>query len=410
VQQTAWWFDDPERVTTKLAGVFEGGGAKGVAYAGALEVVLEKGCWFSAVAGSSAGAITAALIAAGLEPEDIKRETPEGLKTLSVRWRKWWRALQGKGPYASSGLSNWLEGILCTQVARVRSVESPVTFDDLYEATHIELNVVAVDVAQQSPIVFSHHDTPECGVVQAVIASAALPGAFKIPAFHAPSFERPHLVCDGGVWSNFPRFVFTDASFRKLRRGDEAVSVPVVGFVLDESDKPRDEADWGNLKWEPKRETLEKQPGKLWDRLAFSPLPYPKLKSWWLKALLGPALYLMTYRFYWILAWDPLPAADSGYGAVWRHPSSRLAFCSTVGVDTARWPRGFRRLCRLDPWRFDGRVRFDAAARVECLPRRMAGNPSIGSQPWSPDVAWPRRQRLRDSTSDRCEARLDHHV
>src|SRR6185312_997152 len=142
-------------------------------------------------------------------------------------------------------------------------------------ATCIELDVVAVDVAQQSPIVFSHHDTPDCGVVQAVIASAALPFAFKIPAFHAPNFERPHLVCDGGVWSNFPRFVFTDTSFRKLRRGGEDVSVPVVGFVLDESDRSRQEADWRNLKWEPRREKLEKQPGKLWDRLAFSPLPYP---------------------------------------------------------------------------------------------------------------------------------------
>ncbi len=49
----------------EIDGVFEGGGAKGAAYIGALTNLQEKGIWFKRVAGSSAGAITAALIAAG---------------------------------------------------------------------------------------------------------------------------------------------------------------------------------------------------------------------------------------------------------------------------------------------------------------------------------------------------------
>lgn len=51
-----------------VLGVFEGGGAKGVLYVGALEAMAERNLWFSAVAGSSAGAITAALIASGMGP------------------------------------------------------------------------------------------------------------------------------------------------------------------------------------------------------------------------------------------------------------------------------------------------------------------------------------------------------
>jgi predicted acylesterase/phospholipase RssA len=52
-------------------GVFEGGGALGVAYAGALIALAQQGVWFQRVAGTSAGAITAALVAAGYNAVEI---------------------------------------------------------------------------------------------------------------------------------------------------------------------------------------------------------------------------------------------------------------------------------------------------------------------------------------------------
>ena len=42
-----------------ITGVFQGGGAKGVAYVGVLEELEREGIWFRKVAGTSAGAITA---------------------------------------------------------------------------------------------------------------------------------------------------------------------------------------------------------------------------------------------------------------------------------------------------------------------------------------------------------------
>lgn len=53
-------------------GVFEGGGALGAAYAGALRVLDDNNIWFARVAGASAGAITAALIAAGFTAPEIQ--------------------------------------------------------------------------------------------------------------------------------------------------------------------------------------------------------------------------------------------------------------------------------------------------------------------------------------------------
>ena len=56
----------------KYNGVFEGGGVKGIALIGALKRVEEEGIEFSKVAGTSAGAIAAALVSAGYKAEEIK--------------------------------------------------------------------------------------------------------------------------------------------------------------------------------------------------------------------------------------------------------------------------------------------------------------------------------------------------
>jgi NTE family protein len=53
--------------------VLEGGGVKGIGLAGAYSVLEEQGFAPSQVAGTSAGAISAALIAAGYTAEELKR-------------------------------------------------------------------------------------------------------------------------------------------------------------------------------------------------------------------------------------------------------------------------------------------------------------------------------------------------
>lgn len=234
-----WWEVDPA-ITVRLAGVFEGGGAKGVAYAGALRATRAKGCWFGAVAGASAGAITAALIAAGLTPEEITRESdvaferlrPDGLRAGLLRLRNSFGFLN------NDGLLAWLDELLTTQI-RSFGVDTPgpVTFATLYAATGIELNVVAADLTRGCQIVFSVWDTPSAQVSATVLASSAIPFAFPSQSLAVVygTDEYSHAVVDGGVWSNFPAFVFADSSFR-LAQGRSAI-VPedyVVGFLLDE--------------------------------------------------------------------------------------------------------------------------------------------------------------------------------
>src|SRR5512138_351641 len=53
--------------------VFQGGGCRGAAHAGAYQAAVECGVTFSAIAGTSAGSIVAALIGAGAQPDYLLR-------------------------------------------------------------------------------------------------------------------------------------------------------------------------------------------------------------------------------------------------------------------------------------------------------------------------------------------------
>jgi NTE family protein len=59
-------------------GIFEGGGAKGLAHAGALKAAEENDIRFVGVAGASAGAIIASLIAAGYSADELFNPTYKG--------------------------------------------------------------------------------------------------------------------------------------------------------------------------------------------------------------------------------------------------------------------------------------------------------------------------------------------
>ncbi len=203
-------------MTILVNGVFKGGGAKGIGYAGALQAVEARGMWFGAVAGTSAGAITAALIAAGYCADAIRAAVPGLLMTVKHSWTKMILGLQD-GIFDNRHLGSALEVLLRDKVPG--DPASPVTFKDLYRS-QITLYVVALDLATSSPIVFSVHTTPDLSVTSAVLASSAIPGAF--PSARAVNRTKDgyasRRLVDGGAWANFPRFVFQDASFQEWIR------------------------------------------------------------------------------------------------------------------------------------------------------------------------------------------------
>jgi predicted acylesterase/phospholipase RssA len=205
-------------------GVFEGGGVRTAAFAGAYEAAVKAGIGFSDVAGTSGGSIAAALVATGALPDVIwkhvqsldfanlatggpdKRQKLSGAPNMFKRGMAWMASSEYRkmspfvthgGLYDSQSIEFWVEHVLCELLNRQGSTRK-VSFDDL----PIPLYVVASDLGSREPKVWSKHQTPEDSVALAVRCSCA------IPFFFQPVRSGGTTYVDGGVLSKMPSFVF----------------------------------------------------------------------------------------------------------------------------------------------------------------------------------------------------------
>ncbi len=218
-------------------GVFEGGGVKGLMYIGALDACEQAGVRFGAVAGSSAGAITAMLVACGYSADELKQKIPEAFSALGNPRRALPLFLR-KSLLNSGRLRTWL-GEAVAQKLNEQSghavYDDGATFEDVRRVTGISLYVVSVDLESGQPVVFSPDLTPDMTVADAVVASSSIPVAF--PAQRIRVGSHVHKLVDGGVWANYPSFVFCDSHFRAYHREqlrDGAETRTTLGFILDE--------------------------------------------------------------------------------------------------------------------------------------------------------------------------------
>jgi NTE family protein len=127
-----------------IDGVFSGGGIKGFALIGAYDAVQKRGFQFKRVAGTSAGSIVAALIAARYTSDeiyqlvdelDVKKFLDERKTLLPFSVTKWLLLYWRLGLYKGVELENWMAEKLAARDIR--------TFDDLPPQS---LRVIASDL------------------------------------------------------------------------------------------------------------------------------------------------------------------------------------------------------------------------------------------------------------------------
>ena len=240
--------------TSLVNGVFKGGGASGIAYIGALKAFEERGMWFSAVAGASAGAITAALVATGAPTSKLEFAAVRlgmSMPAPSKAGLLWNFVTRRNGLLKVKGLRLELGRSLAWCLDADPSFDgTTISFEQLFNRTQITLYVVAMDAQTGEPIVFSHHTTPETSVVDAVIASSAIPFALPSQRMVISSEESaevisPRRIVDGATVANYPDFIFRDSSFRYYLAelaGDErltsAESERTFGFQLRTETSP----------------------------------------------------------------------------------------------------------------------------------------------------------------------------
>ncbi|MGO4271133.1 patatin-like phospholipase family protein, partial [Paenibacillus sp. TAF58] len=166
----------------KINGVFEGGGVKGIALAGGVSAAMEQGHVFNEVAGTSSGAIVAALLAAGYTGEDMKemilrapfrsfmqRSPIFNTKIIGPAARLFIK----KGLYSGEALEDWVNQQLTAKGIR--------TFGDL---RHNQLRVIASDITQGKLLILPDDiaqygiDPRKFSIAKAVRMSTSIPYFF----------------------------------------------------------------------------------------------------------------------------------------------------------------------------------------------------------------------------------------
>src|ERR671913_2461136 len=202
--------------------VFEGGGLKGIALVGAYSVLEERGYKPQNIAGTSAGAIVAALLAAGYTAAELRQIIMEcDLNSFKDRARKTWlplfpsivSILKDRGIYEGKSFLEWMSGLLENKGVR--------TFGDLVRRPEAEpryrykLQVMVSDLTEQRLLVLpkdAHllgiEDPDELSVALAVRMSMSIPLFFEPVSFTNPKTGSEHLLVDGGMLSNFPVWLF----------------------------------------------------------------------------------------------------------------------------------------------------------------------------------------------------------
>lgn len=208
------------RFFTTTRGVFQGGGCRAAAFAGAFEAAHEHGVSFSEVAGTSAGAITAALIGAGATPSQVSEFleeldfrqflVPAGPRMLT----KPGLLVAKHGVYSSTPIQHWME----KRLSSLTGQPSPVKFSDLA----IPTLVVATDLVRRATVTWGAEHNGSVDVALAVRCSCT------IPLFFAPVHGR---YVDGGLLSNLPSFVFNASH-------DEGNVGRILAFCLADDSNP----------------------------------------------------------------------------------------------------------------------------------------------------------------------------
>ena len=228
--------------------VFQGGGVKGSAYAGAVRVLAERGMLADVqnVAGTSAGAITACMLAvgAGAEGLDASVRTTNFGSFLDMGWGVLDDVARLVRNYGVCHGEHFAE-LLGDEIARFAG-DRGLTFGGLRELAarephkYAELYVVVSNVTRQRPEVLCADNHPDMPLWLAVRASTSMPFVFE------PVRIGDELFVDGGLSWNFPIDLFDHPELHLAQpRGGFPRRADTLGFVLE----PQKLAEAGVRDW-----------------------------------------------------------------------------------------------------------------------------------------------------------------
>jgi len=228
----------------KCDAVFEGGGVKGIGLVGAVAVTEAQGYEFVNVAGTSAGAIIAALVAAGYRADELraimatldysKFKDPGWVDRIPILGKAISLGVE-KGIYEGTYFEKWIRDHLERKGKRKFRDLVMEEFKDS-DRYRYKLRVVASDLSRGKMLVLPQDikdfgiDPDDLDIAHAVRMSMSIPFFFEPVTMKLPGNDTVYIV-DGGVLSNFPIQLFDD--------GTPDPPWPTFGYLLVEEDPSR---------------------------------------------------------------------------------------------------------------------------------------------------------------------------
>lgn len=277
--------------------VFEGGGAKGTVFVGALEEFEKRGKTIRRLVGTSAGAITATLLAAGCKADDFLRfaketvdgkpdgepmfgtfmDIPEadsfkekdiensltqrmfeaidipfvpdwaekhvdrkiiGLMMKVDAYREIFSFIERGGLYAGERFRTWIGEKLAA-----KGLGKNTTLASFHETKECDLSLVASDTTGRKCLVLNHRTAPDCPIDWAVRMSMSIPFVWQEVRWdkdwgtYLGEDISGHTIVDGGVLSNFPLelLVSDDEDVKKVMGDTDPKAAGTLGFLIDET-------------------------------------------------------------------------------------------------------------------------------------------------------------------------------
>lgn len=210
-------------MSLKCDAVFQGGGVKGIGFAGAISALQDKGYKFENVVGTSAGAIAASLVAVGYTGKEIEHELKSAdFKKFRQKSRFGKFGILGKtinlslsyGIYKSDYFEHWLSGLLEKKNKIYFGDIKTISSDEKYK---YKFQAIASDLTDHRMLILPRDlklfgiEPDEFPIAKAVRMSMSIPLYYE-PFRLKDTSGKVHLIADGGMLSNYPVWLLDDGT------------------------------------------------------------------------------------------------------------------------------------------------------------------------------------------------------
>lgn len=228
----------------------EGGGVRGIAYAGVIEVLEQKSILrqIEKVAGSSAGAIAGLMISIGYSAKEIDsllmniaiEKFNDGKGGAIGKYR---RVKNNFGIYKGDRFEKWLKELIAFKTGNEDLSFIALHRLHLKNPVYKDLYVTGTNLSKQQLEIFSYEHTPDMPVALAVRISGGIPFYFE-PIVLDNNLQRienndttstHNYYVDGGMLCNYPISMFDSCANRKnpLLCHDAAFNPATLGIKLE---------------------------------------------------------------------------------------------------------------------------------------------------------------------------------